>query len=32
MFPKMGPSGLSVEKFLSIRVFDFVLIQVHDVI
>ena len=28
----MGPSGLSVEKMLSSRVFDFVLIWVGDVI
>ena len=32
MFPEMGSSGLSVEKMLSIRVFDFVLIQVGDVV
>ena len=32
ILPKMGPSGLSVEKMLSSRVFDFVLIWVGDVI
>ena len=33
MFPEMmGSSGLSVEKMLSIRAFDFVLMQVGDVI
>ena len=33
MFPEMmGSSGVSVEKMLSIRVFDFVLMQVGDVI
>ena len=32
MFPEIGSSGLAVEKILFIRVFDFVLIRVGDVI
>ena len=32
MFPEINSAGLSVEKMLSIRVFDFVLIRVSDVL
>ena len=32
MFPQLGSSGLSVEKILSITVYDFVAIRVGDII